>query len=100
MPHLLNATSTQIGSHMQNIKQGSSVMTEGFQDIEGRIVNDIWSFILIKIWSNIYASPSQWVHPIASHKSAFLASFSVLNLYLKNMYVLSQMLPVPKVTLW
>lgn len=49
MPHLLNATSTQIGSHMQNIKQGSSVMTEGFQDIEGRIVNDIWSFILIKI---------------------------------------------------
>lgn len=33
------------------------------------------------------------------HTSAFLASFSVLNLYLKNMYVLSQMLPVPKVTL-
>lgn len=49
MPHLLNATSTQIGLHMQNIKQGSNLMTEGFQDIEGRIVNDRWSFILIKI---------------------------------------------------
>lgn len=49
MPHLLNKTSTQIGSHMQNIKQGSNIMTEGFRDIEGRIVNDIWSFILIKI---------------------------------------------------
>lgn len=37
--------------------------------------------------------------PIAAHNSAFLASFLVLNLYLKNMYVLSQMLPMPKVTL-
>lgn len=49
MPNLLNATSTQIGSHMQNNKQRSNIMTEGFQGIEGRIVNDIWSFILIKI---------------------------------------------------
>lgn len=49
MPHLLNATSAHIGSHMQNIKQGSNRMTEGSQDIEGRIVNDVWSFILIKI---------------------------------------------------
>ena len=58
MPHLLNATSTQTGSHVQNIKQGSNIMTEGFQDIEGRIVNDTWSFILIKIRGNVYASPS------------------------------------------
>lgn len=49
MPYLLSTISTWFGSHMQNIKQGSSVMTEGFQDMEGRIVNNMWSFILIKI---------------------------------------------------
>ena len=49
MPHLLNATITQIGPHMQNIKQGSRILSEGFQDIEGRIVVDIWSFTLMKI---------------------------------------------------
>lgn len=48
MPHLLNATLTQIGSHMQNIKQGSRIMTEGFQDIEGRI-DDVSRFTLMKI---------------------------------------------------
>lgn len=68
MPHLLNATSTHIGSHMQNIKQGSNRMTEGSQDIEGRIVNDVWSFILIKIRGNIYASSPWWVRPIAAHQ--------------------------------
>lgn len=99
MPHLLNATLTQIGSHMQNIKQGSRIMTEGFQDIEGRI-DDISRFTLMKIWSNIFPSPSRWVHPIAEHNVTLLAFFSVCNLYLKNMYRLNQMLPVPKVTLW
>ena len=49
MPHLLNATITQIGSHMQNIKQGSRIISEGFQDIEGRIVVDIRNFTLMKI---------------------------------------------------
>lgn len=39
MPYLLNATSTQIGSRIQNIKQRSSVMTQRFQDIEERTVN-------------------------------------------------------------
>lgn len=54
---ILNASSVQTGSCMQNIKQGSAVMTEGFQDMQGRIVNDVWSFILIKIAGNIYAFP-------------------------------------------
>lgn len=73
-------------------------MTEGFQDIEGRI-DDVSRFTLMKIWSNIFPPLGESI-PIAEHNVTLLALFSVCNLYLKNMYRLNQMLPVPKVTLW
>lgn len=91
MLHPLDTTSIQISSQMPNIKQGSTVMTEGFPDIEGRITNDIWSFIPMLL------SLVQCM--VSLHITACTGLIQVRNLYLKNMYVLSQMLPMPKVTL-